>query len=211
MLKTNNIFFITGIGTNVGKTIVAAILAEALKADYWKPIQAGNVESSDPMIVSNLVSNKESEIHPPTYSFELPASPNFAAENEGVEINLKKIKIPYTKNTLIIEGAGGLMVPLNKKDLVIDLISYLNVPVILIVQNYLGAINHTILSIEALRKRNISIAGIIYNGGSRSENINFIEQYSNIKTLYIIPELEVINKEIISREAVKFADLNIKA
>lgn len=204
-----NNFFVTGIGTDVGKTIVSAILTEALEADYWKPVQAGNIESSDPMIVSNLITNKVTEIHPSSYSFEIPASPHFAAEKEGIEIELSKIKLPVTKNHLIIEGAGGIMVPLNKKELVIDLISQLNVPVILVVKNYLGAINHTLLSVEALTNRTIPISGIIYNGGNRSENIHLIESYTGLKTLGIIPELEVLNKESISREAAKFAALKL--
>lgn len=200
-------FFITGIGTDIGKTVVAAILTEALKADYWKPIEAGNVESSDPMIIANLISNKVTEIHPPSYSFDLPASPHFAAEKEGIEIDLNKIKIPTTKNTLVIEGAGGLMVPLNRKELVIDLVLQLNVPLILVVKNYLGAINHTLLSLNLLAQRKVTVKGIIYNGGTRVENINFIEKYSDIPTLGIIPELDVINKESISREATKFNGL----
>lgn len=204
-----NSFFITGIGTDVGKTIVSAILVEALQADYWKPIEAGNVESSDPMIISNLITNRVSEIHPPSYSFALPASPHFAAEKEGIKIDLSQIKIPITKNKLIIEGAGGLMVPLNRKELIIDLIIQLKVPVILVVKNYLGAINHTLLSIDLLAKKNVEVKGIIYNGGNRMENIDFVEKYSGIPTLGIIPELEVINKESISREAVKFSGLRI--
>jgi dethiobiotin synthetase len=202
-------YFITGIGTDVGKTIVCALLAEALKADYWKPIQAGNVESSDPMIIRNLISNTVTEIYPPAYSFEIPASPHFAAENEGRDIEIDKIKIPITKNKLIIEGAGGLMVPINRNELVIDLIETLKVPVILVVKNYLGAINHTLLSIEALKNRNLLLAGIIYCGGNRLENVDFIEKFSGIRTLGFIPELEVINKETISAEAAKFAGLTL--
>ena len=200
-----NNFFVTGIGTDVGKTIVSAILTEALKADYWKPIQAGNVESSDSMMVQNLVTNTQTEIHPPVYAFEMPASPHFAAEKEGVEIHLDAIQIPVTKNHLIIEGAGGVLVPLNKKELVIDLAARLGAPVILVVKNYLGAINHTLLSIEALQKRAIPIAGMIYNDGNRLENIDFIEQYSGIQTIGIIPPLGTINKACILQEAAKFA------
>jgi dethiobiotin synthetase len=197
-------YFITGIGTDVGKTIVAAVLTEALEADYWKPVQAGNVESSDPMIISNLISNKVTEIHRPYYSFEIPASPHFAAEKEGRSIEIKYIKKPVTKNHLVVEGAGGLLVPLNKKELVIDLIVYLQMPVILVVKNYLGAINHTLLSVEALVKRSIPIAGIIFNGGNRNENIPMIESYTGLKTLGHIPDLEMLNKQSISKEAVKF-------
>src|SRR5688572_2249516 len=115
-------FFVSGIGTDIGKTIACAILAEAFKADYWKPIQAGNVESSDPMIIQNLITNTETEIHTPSYSFEIPASPHFAAEKEGRDIEIEKIKIPKTRNRLFIEGAGGLLVPINRNELVIDLI-----------------------------------------------------------------------------------------
>jgi dethiobiotin synthetase len=204
-----NSYFVSGIGTDIGKTITCAILTEAFKADYWKPIQAGNIESSDLMIIQNLISNTVTEIHAPSYSFEIPASPHFAAEKEGRDIEIDKIKIPVTKNMLFIEGAGGLLVPINRNELVIDLIEELNVPVILVVKNYLGAINHTLLSIEALKHRRIKLAGIIYNGGNRLENIDFIEKFTGVKTLGYIPDLEVINKETISREAAKFAGLKL--
>lgn len=204
-----NSYFVSGIGTDIGKTIACAILAEAFKADYWKPIQAGNVESSDPMIIQNLITNTETEIHTPSYSFEIPASPHFAAEKEGRDIEIEKIKIPKTKNRLFIEGAGGLLVPINRNELVIDLIEEWNIPVILVVKNYLGAINHTLLSIEALNHRRIGLTGIIYNGGNRLENVDFIEKFTGIKTLGFIPDLEVINKETISREAAKFAGLTL--
>lgn len=202
-----NKYFITGIGTNIGKTMVSAILTEALKADYWKPIQAGNVESSDPMIVQNLITNTHTEIHPSSYSFEMPASPHFAAEKEGIEIDMNKIQIPVTKNHLVIEGAGGILVPINRKQLIVDLVQRLQTPAILVVQNYLGAINHTLLSIEALQKRNIPIEGIIYNGGTRMENIDYIENFTGIKTLGYVPELKIINKETILKEAAKFIHL----
>lgn len=201
-------FFITGIGTNIGKTIVSAILAEALQADYWKPIQAGSLENTDEMIVSSLISNMKSVIHPPSYLLQNAASPHFAAEKENIEIDLQKIKLPKTENNLIIEGAGGLMVPLNQRDLVIDLIEQLKVPVIMVVKNYLGAINHTLLSLEVLQNRNIPVVGIIFNGGDRSENTDYIEKYSKLPMLGIIPELEVLNKETISKEAAKFVGLN---
>lgn len=202
-------YFITGIGTDVGKTIVASVLTEALQADYWKPIQAGNVESSDPMIVSNLITNKVTAIHPSAFSFEIPASPHFAAEKEGKNIDIRSIKKPMTKNHLIVEGAGGLLVPLSKKELVIDLINELKMPVILVVKNYLGAINHTLLSAEALIKRSIPIAGIVFNGGNRHENIPMIESYTGFKTLGHIPDLEILNKESISKEAAKFVHLKL--
>lgn len=203
-------FFITGIGTNIGKTIVSSILTEALQADYWKPIQAGSLGNTDEMIVSGLISNSKTVIHPPSYLLKTPASPHFAAEKENVEIELSKINLPPTSNNLIIEGAGGLMVPLNNKELVIDLVQQLNARVILVVKNYLGAINHTLLSLEVLKSRNIKVAGIIFNGGDRLENTDYIEKYSKLPILGLIPELEVLNKETISKEAAKFVGLNTK-
>ncbi len=200
-------YFITGIGTDIGKTIVSAILTEALHADYWKPIQAGNLGNPDPSMVADLISNRVSAIHPSAYSLSTGASPHYAAEKDGIEIDLQQIKPPLTNNKLIIEGAGGLMVPLNKNELVIDLIIQLKVPVILVVKNYLGAINHSLLSIEILQQKNIPITGIVYNEGTRSENIRFIEDYTGINTLGIVPRLEVLNKAVILKEAAKFASL----
>ena len=126
--------FIAGTGTNVGKTIVSAIFAEALQADYWKPVQAGNLENTDSDILRELLSNTSSFVHPEAYRFSAAVSPHQAAAMEEIRIDVEKMEVPETKNQLVIEGAGGLMVPLNRKELVIDLILQLNVPVILIVK-----------------------------------------------------------------------------
>lgn len=204
----NRSIFISGIGTDVGKTIVSAILAEAWHADYFKPIQAGNPESGDAVTVKNLISNQQSIIHPSAYTFTHAASPHQAAALENKIIDLNNITLPSTNNPLIIEGAGGLMVPLNEKYLVIDLIKKLNIPVLLVSKNYLGAINHTLLTIEVLKNHSIPMMGIVYNGGDRNENMTFIARYTNIATIGFIPELEVINKEVVLREAAKFASIN---
>lgn len=196
--------FITGIGTEIGKTVCSAIITEALNADYWKPIQAGSAESTDSDFIRKNISNKNSIIHPEKHLLKHPLSPHHAAELEGIEITLNDFNIPITKNNIIIEGAGGLMVPINKKQLVIDLISYLKCEVILVSKNYLGSINHTLLSIEALRKRNIAIAGIIFNGNEYCEGESFILNNSTIPLLgRLLPEKN-INNELISSYAAQW-------
>jgi len=190
-------YFVTGIGTGIGKTIVSAILTEALKADYWKPIQAGELNHTDSMQVHSLISNKTSFIHPEAYRLSKPMSPHAAAKSDKVTIDFKKIKIPKTSKTLIIEGAGGVMVPLNDKQLVVDLIKRLKAEVILVVQNYLGSINHTLLTYEALKSRKIPIAGIVFNGKSTPSSEEFILRYTRLKCILRISEEEMISPKSI--------------
>ena len=151
--------FVTGIGTDVGKTVISAVLTEKLGADYWKPVQAGDLDNSDTIKVKELVSNSQSVFHDESFRLNHPMSPHAAAQREGVEINLDDFKIPETANNLVIEGAGGLMVPLNDRDCLIDLIETLGAEVVLVSRNYLGSINHTLLSIEALKSRGIPVRG----------------------------------------------------
>ena len=160
--------FITGISTDVGKTIAAAIITEALKADYWKPIQAGELENTDTHKVERLVSNSKSKFHAHSYALKTPMSPHAAAEIDRLSIDMKKIVVPKTKNNLIIEGAGGLLVPLSQSETILDLIAHCGLPVLLVSRHYLGSINHTLLSAEVLRSRGIP-AAIIFNG---DENID---------------------------------------
>lgn len=190
-------YFISGIGTNIGKTVVSAILTEALEADYWKPIQAGDLENSDTNKVKKLVSNKKSVFHKEAYCLTQPMSPHAAAKADGIEINLNEILLPTTTNNLIIEGAGGLMVPINDNDLIIDLIKKLDAEVILVSQNYLGSINHTLLSIESLKARNIKIKGIIFNGGENAATEQFILSYTKVNCLGRIKQHSFINKEVV--------------
>lgn len=187
-------YFITGIDTGVGKTIVSAIIAEALKADYWKPIQAGNLECTDSDVVKRLISNDISKFHPEKYKFKTPASPHYAAELENIVIDPDNFKIPETSNHLIIEGAGGLMVPLNMNFLMIDLIKKLEAEVILVSQNYLGSINHTLLSVEALKNRSIPIKGIVFNGVGNLSSENYILEYTGIPCILKIGQEQCLNK-----------------
>jgi dethiobiotin synthetase len=188
-------YFITGIGTGIGKTLISAILTEKLNADYWKPIQSGDLETSDSLTIESLISNTKTVIHPESYKLTQPLSPHLSARLDGIEIDLDKIVIPATTNDLIIEGAGGLMVPLNENELIVDLIKKLNVEVILISQNYLGSINHTLLSINLLKQYEIPVKGIIFNGDENLESERYILQYTKTKKLGKVPSLKNIDKE----------------
>lgn len=191
----NENYFITGIGTGIGKTIASAVLTEKLKADYWKPIQSGDLEQSDSLMIRSLISNDKSKIHPEQYRLNQPLSPHLSAKLDGVEIDLSVFKLPNTSNQLIVEGAGGLMVPLNDQHLILDLIKKLNIKVILISQSYLGSINHTLLTINALQQHNIIIKGIIFNGEPNEESEKYILSYGKIPILGSIPPLSNLSKE----------------
>src|SRR5690349_25158027 len=202
----NNTYFITGIGTGIGKTVVSSILTEKLQADYWKPIQSGDLDVSDSLFVGNLISNTKTVIHPERYRLGQPLSPHLPAKIDGVHITTDSIKKPITDNSLIIEGAGGLMVPLNDKELICDLIKSLDAKVIVVSQNYLGSINHTLLTLEVLKANQISVEGLIFNGPANAETEHYIETYSKIKVLGRIPKMSVIDKESI-KEAGKYITL----
>ncbi|MFN7117775.1 MAG: dethiobiotin synthase [Saprospiraceae bacterium] len=193
--------FITGIGTDVGKTVIAAILTEALQADYWKPIQSGDLDNSDSMKIQRWISNARTRIHPETYRLHTPMSPHAAAEIDGIRIELPNIKLPNTQNFLVVEGAGGLLVPLNDKDYIIDLIQHVKLPVLLISRHYLGSINHTLLSIEALQHRNIPIAGIIFNGDEHPTTESIIQQRSGVPVLGRVGDLGEVNKATVQQWA----------
>lgn len=165
--------FITGISTDVGKTVASAIIVEALQADYWKPIQAGDLAYSDTHKVQSLISNTQSQFHPNSYALQTPASPHLAAAKDGITINLKKIQEPATTNHLVIEGAGGILVPLNETQSVVDIIQP-DYKVIVVSRHYLGSINHTLLTIEALQNRNIHVAGIIFSGDENASSESII-------------------------------------
>jgi dethiobiotin synthetase len=197
-------YFVTGIGTDVGKTIASAILTQALEADYWKPVQAGSLDATDTMRVQELVTNSKSVFHPEAYRLELAASPHLAAAQEGIEIDLNTIQLPQTQNHLIVEGAGGVMVPLNNQELVLDLISKFNLEVIVVSRNYLGSINHTLTTLEVLKARNISVAGLIFNGPPNHSTEGFIKNYTQVKVLPAILEEETFTPEVVQRYAQQF-------
>lgn len=156
--------FVTGIGTNVGKTIVSAALVEYCKADYWKPVQAGDLHDSDSDKVIRLITNRISVIHPERFRLSMAQSPHRAAKHEGICIQPADFILPATKNKLIIEGAGGLFVPLSANFLMVDLIGQLAADVALVVRNYLGCINHTLMSIHALKSKGLPLKLLVFNG-----------------------------------------------
>jgi dethiobiotin synthetase len=197
--------FITGIGTDVGKTVVSGILTEALQADYWKPVQTGSYFSTDSAKIQKYISNPISQILPETYILGQYMSPHAAAELEHVRIELDNIKIPPTSNqTVIIEGAGGIMVPLNENHFIVDLITQLDAEVILVIQNYLGSINHTLLSIDALKFRNLKILGLVFNGPPHKLSEDIILSYSGLKCIGRIQKESSIDAKVIKRYAEAF-------
>jgi len=191
-------YFITGIGTDVGKTVASAIVTQALEADYWKPIQAGELDSSDRLRVQSLIDNCNSKSYPETYCLNHPISPHAAAERDGIEIDINSFEMPKTENHLVIEGAGGLLVPINKKNTILDLIAKLKCEVILVSRHYLGSINHTLMSIEILKQRKIPIKGILFNGNENKDTEFIIKEMTGIQALGRIDELEVLNKSVIN-------------
>ncbi|HEY9117707.1 MAG TPA: dethiobiotin synthase [Roseivirga sp.] len=188
-------YFVTAIGTDSGKSLISSILVEALKADYWKPIQAGLPADTD--FVKGMVSNDISKFHPETHRLKLPASPHAAARYEHLHIQLDDFVLPETDNEIIVEGAGGVMVPINQDNFVIEIAKELNMEVILVANLYLGSINHTLLTVDYLKQNNYKVKGIIFNGEGNLESEQIIEKHSGYPVLLHVPKLSLVNKEII--------------
>lgn len=200
--------FITGTGTDIGKTLIAAIVVEALQADYWKPVQAGYSGGTDSLRIQNLLSNHKSIIHPERYLLKLAASPHISAPAEKKKIKIKEIiaSLPNTNNQLIIEGAGGLMVPLNDQELTIDLIKKLEAKVIIVSKNELGSINHSLLTAAVLKEEKINVAGWVFT----EEYQNYekeIGEWSGFPVIASVKHLTEISRETIKMEAVKMLPL----
>ncbi len=196
--------FITGISTNVGKTIASAIVVEALEADYWKPIQAGELDHCDTRKVEKLVSNTKSKFHPNTYALQTPMSPHAAADIDGVIIDIKKIVEPKTKNHLVIEGAGGLLVPINDTQTVLDLIKP-EYKVIVVSRHYLGSINHTLLTVNLLKESGFD-ASLIFSGDECQTTENIIKKMTNVPIIGRIDEEPYFDKKVIKEYAELFKD-----
>ena len=197
----NNSFFVTGIDTNIGKTVVAAILVEALNADYWKPIQSGDLHYTDTDKVKELV-NEKSILYPETYRLNNPLSPHASAKLDNISISLASFQLPKTNNNLIVEGAGGLLVPINEDgNYLSDIIVKLRMEVILVSKNYLGSINHTLLSIEYLKSKSISIKGIIIVGEKNESSESIITKNTEVNILHRVPMVESVTREFIKEQA----------
>jgi dethiobiotin synthetase len=198
-------FIIAGISTEIGKTFISSILTEALEADYWKPVQSGALDFTDTDTVKCLISNTQTVFHPEAYRLTEPMSPHAAAEIDGIEIELSNFVLPETKNNLIVELAGGIMVPLNNRETNIDLIKKFGLPVILVSKNYLGSINHTLLSVEILKMNNISVKGLIFNGKQNKSSEEFILNYTKLEYLGRVDFEENIDKNVVRKYADTFA------
>lgn len=197
-------YFVTAIGTDSGKTLTSAILCEALEADYWKPIQSGTPRDTD--VIKNLLTNTRSVLHTEQYLLNTPASPHAAALLDQTLISLDAFKPPQTDNALIIEGAGGCLVPLNDEDLLIDLIGLLKTEVVVVSNHYLGSINHTLLTVEALQRRNIPVKGLIFNGLKNNESERIILHRTRLRCLLRIQKEPVVNREVVKKYAMLLND-----
>lgn len=198
-------FFVTGISTDVGKTIASAILVEALEADYWKPVQAGDLENSDSHKIKNLISNNKTVIHDNSYAFKTPMSPHAAAAIEGVLIDRDKIDTPETTNHLVIEGAGGLLVPLNHEDTILDIIMPSD-KVVVVSRHYLGSINHTLLTVGWLQHKGYDVY-LIFSGDEHKTTEEIILKKTGVTVLGRINEEANFDKETIKKYATQFRPL----
>lgn len=192
--------FVTGISTEVGKTVASAVITQALMADYWKPVQAGDLENTDSHKVSQWINNPKTVIHPSAYSLNTPMSPHAAAEIDGLTIKIDSLTRPLTENHLVIEGAGGLLVPLNNQDCIVDLIRRQDL-VILVSRHYLGSINHTLLSLEALKARGLTNIKLLFVGNKHPTTESIILKMSGADSLGRIGEEPIVNSEMVERYA----------
>lgn len=197
-------YFVTGISTEVGKTIVSAIITEALQADYWKPIQSGDLENADTHKVEKLISNQKSVFHNNSYALKTPMSPHASAEIDGITIELDQIVEPETTNDLVIEGAGGLLVPLNNEHTILDIIKP-NYKVIVVSRHYLGSINHTLLTLNLLKQKGFDVS-LIFSGDEHKTTESIIKKMSNIPVIGRVEEEPFFDENVIKEYASKFKD-----
>ena len=194
--------FVTGIGTDVGKTVVAAIVTEALQADYWKPVQAGDLEDGDAHKIERYISNDKTVIHPNSYALNTPMSPHESARLDGVTIDLSKIKTPETTNHLVVEGAGGILVPLNDTQTIFDLIESGD-KVVVVSRHYLGSINHTLMTLELLKNKGCDIR-LIFNGAEHSSTESIITLMTGVSVIGRLEEEPYIDEKVVSEYAAIF-------
>lgn len=195
-------YFITGISTDVGKTIASAIITEALEADYWKPIQAGDLDNCDTKKVSRLVSNSKSKFHPNSFALQTPMSPHAAAEIDNIQIKLSDIKEPKTKNSLVIEGAGGLLVPINNTQTILDLIQP-DYKVIVVSRHYLGSINHTLLTVNMLKEKGHNVS-LLYSGNEHPTTEAIISKMTDVPVIGRIEKEPYFDENVVKEYAKLF-------
>ena len=206
-----NRFFITGTDTNMGKTLVSALLCAALDAIYWKPIQTGTREGTDRVTVMRLAGLSRDRTIPEAYRFAPPVSPHLAARRAGMRIELKNIRMPRlaAREKLIVEGAGGALVPINDSQLMTHLMKHLRLPVLLVSRTSLGTINHTLLSIAALRAARLDLRGVIMSGAPNLENRRAIEHYGNVQVIGTLPLMKKMNRATLVQAFRKYFDRKV--
>ncbi|PQJ21665.1 dethiobiotin synthase [Tenacibaculum sp. SG-28] len=197
-------YFVTGISTEVGKTIASAILTEALKADYWKPVQAGELEFGDKDKIAKLISNSKTTVHQNSYALRTPMSPHAAAAIDGVRIELDKIKEPETTNNLVIEGAGGVLVPINESQTILDIIKH-EYKVIVVSRHYLGSINHTLLTVDLLKEKGYDVA-IIFSGKEHQTTEEILKKKTGVPVIGRIDEEPYFDSNVVKEYAAIFKD-----
>ncbi len=200
-------FIICGTDTDVGKTLISTFFVRGLGSYYWKPIQSGTKDGTDSQFVKKIGGIKNEKILKESYIFKTPVSPHWAAEIDNTTISNKLLNIPKIEGSLVIETAGGLMVPITRNFLQIDQIKIWDLPVILVCRSSLGTLNHTLLSIEALKKRDIKILGLVINGKKHLDNPKTLKDFSHLP---IIAEFPLINNISKSKLDILWQDLKIK-
>jgi dethiobiotin synthase len=190
----NGDLFITATDTGVGKTLLSALLVAALNRCYWKPIQTGASEGTDRRSVIRWAGIEPEQAMPETYVFAPPVSPHLAARQAGTIIDLRRISRPASPSPLIIEGAGGILVPVSDDAFMIDVMRKLDTPIVLTARTALGTINHTLLSIAAIRAANLQLRGVVMSGKENQENRRAVERYGNVPVIGVIPWLDTIDR-----------------
>ncbi len=201
--------FVAGTDTGVGKTVAAACLTRALDGDYWKPVQSGlageGKGETDTETVRRLLGFADDRLHPPAYELTRPLSPHQAAKLDGVSIDMAAFHAPKTSRPLVVEGAGGALVPLNEDKTMADLMARLGLPVVLVARSGLGTINHTLLSLEALAVRGVSVLGVIVNGPSNPANAEAIRHYGKVRIIMELEPMEPLDAEAVKDAAEKLS------
>jgi dethiobiotin synthetase len=197
---------IAGIHTGIGKTVCSAIMSQALGYDYWKPVQAGDLQASDSLFIQQHVSNQKTTIHREAFCLTRAASPHYAALEDNIAITLDAFSIPTTDNNLIVETAGGVMTPLSDQLLNLDLIKHLDLPVVLVSDNYLGSINHTLLTVQALRHADAHLLGVVFCGEEVPSTRQFILQYTGLPMLLSIPYFVRLDQRTVADFAASISD-----
>ena len=187
-------FFLTGTDTEVGKTVVCAWLMVHYQYRYWKPIQSG-MDSPDTRTIQNITGFDNSFFFPPSYELQQPLSPHESAKRDGIKIELTNFLLPRKEDNIIVEGAGGILVPIDEKYFIVDIIKKLALPILLVARSGLGTINHTLLTVNELKKRNLPLLGIILNGKRNQSNKEAVEKYSGVSVVSELEPIKTLDKK----------------